>query len=272
MNNFGITLSDGTGYPNYTASLGESYDNIADGLWGIQQMYDAGKIPFVHIMFHPSRQPECTIQKIADGDYDHLIENYFMKYLSYTMAGGRVVFVYLPEMNGDWTIYGPTGHPTWTADPEAFKTAYRNFVEKGRSMGIEALWCWAPNNYGYGNLEDWYPGDEWVDIVGMSAYQWAGLYPGYEWKSVSKLLDPTVVEVRLFTKKPLVITQIASGLNDDRTPGFLDELVMYTKIENNIDGFIWFNIGEFALGTGTDWETQTAPLDSVPPEHWFFDC
>ena len=267
----GITLTGGTGYLAYDAALGESYDNIADGLWGVERMYNAGKIPFVHVMFHPSRQPECTIQKIAAGDYDHLVENYFMKYLSYTTAGGRVVFVYLPEMNGDWTIYGPEGHPTWDADPEAFKTAYRDFVNRGRGMGIDALWCWAPNNVGWGILSDWYPGDEWVDIVGMSAYQWAGLYPGYEWKTPAELLDPTVEEIRHITGKPLLITQIASGLNDSKTPQFLDELVTYTK-RDKIDGFIWFNIGEFALGAGTDWEAQTASLDSIPPEHWFFDC
>jgi len=268
VSNFsGITLSDGSGYELVRAALGESYDNIADGMWGVQNMYDEGKMPFVHVMFHPTRQPKATMERIALGYYDHLIEDYFMKVLSYVATGRKLVLVYLPEMNGNWTVYGQEE----PANPTFFIAAYRHFVETGRSMGLgpeNVKWCWAPNDKGWLTLEDWYPGDAWVDIVGMSAYNWGGLYPDGEWLSPRAILDPVVVEVSQFTKRPLVITQIASGLNDPRTPEWLDKLVTYAN-GPNIEGFIWFNIGEFALGQNTDWHGQTESLDHRRPDHWF---
>lgn len=269
MNYSGIALKTGTDYSQYVGTLGENYVNIADDVADAYHIWDSGKLPFIHVMFHPSRQPDATISRIAFGAYDHLIENWFMELLSYCATGRKAVIVYLPEMNGNWTVYGQE-EPVRTLD---FIAAYRYFVGKGRMMGLDSSmvqWCWAPNDKGWLSLSDWYPGDEWVDIVGMSAYQWGGIFHD-GWSTPAQLLDPTVSEVREFTNKPLLITQIGSGLNDSRSPKWLDQLVTYANTDA-IDGFIWFNIDVFGLGEGMDWNTQAVGLDPVRPDYWFFDC
>ncbi len=275
MNYAGITLADGSKYSDWNAGLGENYVNIADDTAGAAQMWDQGKLPFIHVMFHPTRQPGCTIEKIAAGDYDHLIENWLMKLLEYTATGRKAVVLYLPEMNGDWTVYGPEGHPTWGASPASFIKAYRDFVARGRAMGLDetkVLWAWGPNNVGWGSLKDWWPGSDVVNVIGGSCYNWGGLYPGYDWVSPTKLFDGYVDELRGFEMNlPIFITQMASGLNDSRTPAWLDEAVAYAN-GPKIEGFHWFSIGEFTYGPGPeDWNVRTATLDDTRPDDWFIE-
>lgn len=267
----GMTVPSG-GYDWWRGGLGENYYNVADGADSIViNQWDAGKLPVIHLMFHEARQPGCTIDKIAAGDYDDLLDAWLLSLKAYCDAGRKAVVVYLPEFNGDWTVYGPEGHPTWGANPAAFIWSFNWFVLRARDHGIDSSmvrFCWAPNNYGWGTLEDWWPAPELVDLIGGSAYNWGGLYPGYEWDTPAELFGNYVSEVRGFTDKPITITQTGAGLNDPRTPGWLDQAVDYTN-GGMIDGFIWFNIGEFTLGNGCDWNEQTASLDDGMPIDWF---
>jgi len=194
--------------------------------------------------------------------------------VAYCDEGRTAVVVYLPEFNGDWTVYGPEGHPTWGAEPADFKTAYRNFVQRGRAMGLgpdKVKWCWAPNNVGWGTLAEWWPGDDVVDVVGGSAYNWGGLYPGYEWQTPAELFGSYAAEVRAFTALPIIVTQTAAGLDDPQTPEWLDQAVQFcADPASPVGGFLWFNIGEFRFGPGADdYNARTAGMDSTRPDDWF---
>lgn len=265
----GIALKTGTDYGKYDGTLGENYVNAADDVADAYRIWDSGKLPFIHFMFHLNRQPGCSIYEIANGTYTDLTIHWFQSLVAYCNTGRKAVVVFCPEMNGNWV-------PAYATDDYstvAFIEAYRDFVALGTEMGLDASkvkWCWAPNNKGWENLRDWYPGDEWVDIVGMSAYNWGGIFHD-RWLTPAELLDPTVAEVRGFTENPLFVTQIASGLNDSRTPEWLDQLVAYAGT-GVIGGFVWFNIDMFELGAGTDWNAQVGSLDRVRPDYWFFDC
>jgi hypothetical protein len=221
-------------------------------------------------MFHKDRQPDATIQNIAAGDYDHLIEDWLMKLAAYCATGRTAVVVYLPEMNGNWTVYATDN---WS--PTDFIKAWQWFVIKARSMGLDKTmvkWCWAPNdpfNSGHGELVEWWPGATMVDQVGGSLYNWGGIFNDADWVLPADILDPYVRLVRTFTDKSIIATQIASGHNDSRTPAWLDHLVYYTDRYQNIEGFIWYNELMFELGWGCDWNEQTSTLNSDRPDHWF---
>jgi hypothetical protein len=97
----GITLPTGDDYRPYHAAFGENYVNVADDMADAYEMWDAGKLPIVHVMFHLERQPGCTIRKIAAGDYDTLLEGWLLKLKAYCDTGRKAIVAYLPEMNGN---------------------------------------------------------------------------------------------------------------------------------------------------------------------------
>ena len=265
----GIDLPNGQDYGPYRAALSENFVNIADGLGSAYAMFDAGTIPFIHVMYHPDRQPGCSIQRIADGDYDHLIEDWFLELLTYTATGRKAVVVYLPEMNSNWV-------PAYATDDYstvAFKKAWDQFVAKGKSMGLSSdkvLWCWAPNDTGIGDLSDWYPGTT-PDIIGASAYNWGGLFDGEPWEWPAELFDRYVTEVRGFSDKPIVITQTGAGYRDHQQREWVDRMVQYVNDYQNIEGAIYYNELWFRLGEDCDWNEQAAILNGQRPDHWFGD-
>lgn len=63
----------------------------------------------------------------------------------------------------------PDGRYPWArADAEGYKAAYRTFVTRCRAAAPRAAFVWSPK--GERNLADYYPGDTYVDAVGVSLF------------------------------------------------------------------------------------------------------
>src|SRR5690606_17176725 len=69
---------------------------------------------------------------------------------------------YASEMNGDWVKYH--------GDPELYREKFRlvSKVMKERAPNVAMVWC--PFSTPVGSIPDYYPGDEWVDWVGVNIY------------------------------------------------------------------------------------------------------
>lgn len=84
------------------------------------------------------------------------------------------------EFNGDWTVWSAIGRE------EAYIGAFRKFVEAFRSSGDRFVFEWCPNIGDYGmNPENAYPGDHYVDIIGMDFYydaRWNDPDPLVTWR------------------------------------------------------------------------------------------
>jgi endoglucanase len=61
------------------------------------------------------------------------------------------------------------GRFAWSGwEPEAFKAAYRKFVGECRAIAPNVAFMWSPK--GLPNLAEYYPGDDVVDLVGLSIF------------------------------------------------------------------------------------------------------
>ena len=249
----GIALPTGSSYSSHNVDLSALWVNVADGVGDAAAQWDQGKLPYLHMMFHPDRQPGCTMEKIYFGVYDAEIRAWLEKIKAYELTGRRAVIVPYPEMNGNWTCYGVDMDDP---QPGQFISAYNYIVWLGRQLGIESDWCWAPNNRGVGNLHHWWPNPEYVDVVGMSAYNMASL-TGAPWRSAAETIGPYVDEVKRFTQKPVVITQVGAPMGDDRTPGWLSDVVSLNR-HGVIDDYIWFGIDAWAYPDVADFNARIA--------------
>ena len=194
----------------------------------------------------------ASTDEISLGSYDANIAlwaTHVKQYLD--LGGGRTVIVApLQEMNHDGT--------PWGCDPGSYKSAYRKFVDTFRAMGMDETkvrWAFAPNNWtspGCGAIADYYPGDDYVDVIGISAYNW-GTCVGSRWESPSQIYGPALNELRSTVNafKPYVIAQTAAPRSSN-CGGDQDQWVSnafkYLSGDPNVVGLIWFNFDK-----ETDW-------------------
>lgn len=145
-------------------------------------------------LWSPLDKPVCwTIPLFADGG--SLSDAAAGKYQTYyeqaakILAGTRpsdsVIYVRTgEEFNGNWMPWSAAGHE------QEFVEAYRHFVEAFRSVSNRFRFEWNVNiRETRMNPVDAYPGDEYVDVIGMDFYyntKWNPRNPIMAWDQMVK--------------------------------------------------------------------------------------
>jgi mannan endo-1,4-beta-mannosidase len=187
------------------------------------------------------------VYDVLDGEYDEFIKDYAKTVSDFNHP---VLFRLGNEMNGDWCPY--SSYNT-SKDTLIFKEFYRYIYKIFEEAGADnVIWVWNPNGKSFPDFEwndavMYYPGDEYVDIVGLTAYNTGTYYPGENWTSFQELYDPLYSEaMRIYGKKPMMITEFASSsIGGDKNQWIKD---MFSRIESyeNIKVAIWWD--------GCDWD------------------
>lgn len=118
----------------------------------------------------------ATLAAAANGDYDDHYTNAAKQLAEFRPDDERIYIRTAWEFNGDWF--------PWTAHGKAadFVGAFRHFVNAFRAQSDRFVieWNVACGTNGMSNLEDAYPGDDYVDLIGMDFYwypQWSSTDP-----------------------------------------------------------------------------------------------
>jgi hypothetical protein len=176
----------------------------------LEALWQKGYVSFINI------NSTATAYAIASGQLDlylgHMAE-YYADWVG--LGGGRRAFLApLPEMNGvnadgrPWTSYG--------GDPYNFKLAYQHiqdiFAQKGVSRD-QVWWVFTPNGWSKTGheFEKYYPGDNVVDVVGFSMYNygWCQVALAFaRWENYDTLYDPYISRIHTMSpSKPIIIAQ-----------------------------------------------------------------
>ena len=106
-----------------------------------------------HIAFEPNRGP----QEVQDGPY-------LRRWRAARAAGCPIFLRWASEMNGHWTAY----HAPASLYIEKFRLIHRVMTRKPqRRDGVDFL---LPSSGGPMRFRAWYPGDAYVDWVGVNIY------------------------------------------------------------------------------------------------------
>lgn len=184
-----------------------------------------GAIPLVYWSpwdkpYDQDRPPDkFSLNAIVEGQWDTYIDSWAdqAKAFQYPffVAWGL-------EMNGTWFpwsgwYYGErnteAGHKVGA---ELYKQAYRHVVDRVRARGVKNIvWVFQTNNQSSPNepwnkMADYYPGDDYVDWLGMSAYGMQ--FPGGDWikpfDAFSKAYDELC---SLHPTKPMMMAEWGIG-------------------------------------------------------------
>ncbi len=227
-------------------------DGVA-GSWSntremLEEVWKGQATPFANLTI------PASAASIASGAWDAKI-NTWASHLEQFLAkgGGRsLVLAPLQEMNGDWTPYG--------CDPANFKLAYKRIVDILRGRGIDETkvrFAFAPNGWttpGCGSITDYYPGDSYVDLIGVSAYRWNGT------DTVYQVMGGVVDQLSSwFPTKPIVIAQTAAWPSSSKDQ-WIQDMFAWAASNPHVVAVIYFNFDKSSYPGETDWRIWIPPV------------
>jgi hypothetical protein len=166
---------------------------------------------------------------------------------------GKPIFIrWAWEMNGDWF---PWGGPKNGNNPDGYIAAWRHihdlFVAHGAS---NVAWVWSPNA---GSVPDeprnqinrYYPGDAFVDWVGISGYLGASEDPETLFGFINKTYGP---------RKPIMIGETgALEKGGSVKADWINELAAWIKEHPPIAALVWFDTDD-DHGDGKNWRIDSS--------------
>lgn len=105
---------------------------------------------------HIAMEPNDGLDVVQDDGYLRGVAD------ELASTGAKIICRFGSEMNGTWTVYNK--------DPKKFIEKFRLVTQvfRERAPNVAMLWC--PYATPVSNIMAYYPGDEWVDWVGVNMY------------------------------------------------------------------------------------------------------
>jgi Glycosyl hydrolase family 26 len=212
---------------------------------------ERGTIPFIRLMLrssdeNPTPDPRYTLDAILNGDFDSELIAWGQAAKAF---GTPLIAEWGTEMNGYWFAW----NASWNgkeSGAEKFRLAYRHIVETVRAQGANNItWVFHVNDSDdpeepWNALENYYPGDDVVDWLGVSVYSAQTPQDDY-WTDFTEQLDAVMPRLVALADKPVFVLEFGVTKNNllgDQAQ-WADEAL--TSLLRNrwsaIKGFSWWN-------------------------------
>jgi hypothetical protein len=150
------------------------------------------------------------------------------------------------EMNGYWTEWsGVRNNSAGAFDgPGKYVRAWRRIHDIfQRSGATNVSWVWAPNGESVPNthrnrIGAYYPGDAYVDWVGLSAYNWGSTRRWSHWESFARLVR--VVYSKYATRKPIMVAETGSVGRGAKKACWIAQVGLALRRYSTIKAVLWF--------------------------------
>jgi hypothetical protein len=188
---------------------------------------------------------------ILDGKFDEHFREYAKALKDF---GHPVLFRFDNEMNGDWCWYSATYAGK---DTNVYKAVWRRIHQLFDEVGVSnVLWVWNPNDRSFPNFK-WnqallyYPGDDVVDIIGLTGYNTGTYYPGETWRGFAEIYQPLYADYSAWFDKPFMIGEFGSNSIGGDKVAWVDTMFREIPQFNRIKVTIWWS--------GVDWDQAGRP-------------
>ncbi|WP_233600965.1 MULTISPECIES: glycoside hydrolase family 26 protein [Micromonospora] len=197
-----------------------------------------------------SNQPRYRLSRIARGDFDDHLLSWAAGIRS---LGYPVAIRFAHEMNGDWYPWCGAANGNRPGD---YVKAWRHVHDVFRDAGVtNVVWVWSANvrwSDSTPALAPLYPGDDYVDWIGMTGYYGSGAFSQYY--SFDAIFKRTVTEIRAFSHKPLVVTETGAAEVSGRKADWIRQAFRTLPGYPDIIGLIWFEVDK-----ERDWRIVSTP-------------
>ncbi len=182
---------------------------------------------------------DYSLSDIAAGVYD----DYIRRSAEQAAAWGHPLFIrFAHEMNGAWY---PWGRGSSGNSPALYKEAWRRIVRIFEASGATNVrWIWCPNENSSGRFafKQYYPGDRWVDWVGLDGFNWQQS-PG--WQSFDEIFAASYNSLVELTEKPVMIVETGSWETGGSKAAWVSDLLTRELPEyGHIRAFLWWSVDD----------------------------
>ena len=188
-----------------------------------------------------NRGNQDLMYDILDRQYDE----YFREYaLALKKFGHPVLFRLNNEMNGDWCWYSAMYAGK---DTEIYKAVWRHIHRLFDEAGVDnVLWVWNPHDVSLPDFKwnhplAYYPGDDVVDIVGITGYNTGTYFPGERWRSFRDIYKQIDVDYSDWFDKPFMITEFGSNSVGGDKVAWIDSMFREIPEYKRIKVAIWWS-------------------------------
>jgi beta-mannanase len=231
-------------------------DNAQELATAIQQTQTNQRIPLITLESWPwnwqDMQRSTLLQDIAAGKYNETIDRALRTIHQITPK--KVLLRWGHEME----IVGQ--YPWSVADAQAYIIAYRYLVARARQLGVDnIIWVWSPA--GNANAINYWPGEDVVDIVGISIYATPEWHPDHTQSlpSFDRLMQQKS-SVLYHWEKPILIAEVGVNASPQAQKQWLIQAIDQLKKYPNVIGWVYFN----------QIQPEIVPL-AIPRPNWKLD-
>ena len=276
-------------YDNHTTDSYESIVALEDSLgiqfplisfytaWGskkdqqfpalrIQTIYDLGSLPVLTWEpwlddFDPELFPvdpeaenknEGGLKAIAEGQFDAYIDKWAEDAKNMDIP---VIMRLGHEMNDPYRYpWGPQNNAA-----EEFIAAWQHVVNRFRDKGADnVLWMWSPHP-AYPPFDLYYPGEEYVDWIGISVLNYGTVAPWSQWWTFEEIIEKFYLAIEPY-EKPLMLTELGClEVGGNRATWFKDGLAPIHSQFPLVKGVVFFHSSDDNTTTykSLDWSFKT---------------
>ncbi|MGI9255244.1 MAG: glycoside hydrolase family 26 protein [Thermomicrobiales bacterium] len=203
---------------------------------------ERGAIPF--ITWEPwvpelgVNQPEYAPALIAAGAYDAYLRTWAEPMALY----GKPIYLRMfHEMNAEWYPWGAV--QPWNT-PEDLIAAWRHVwqvFQDAEAFNVRFVWC-PDAGVGKVALNKLYPGDDYVDWVGLDGYNWGLDQPDSEWRSFDDIFGVAYRALIRLSQRPVMIAETASvESGGDKAAWITEAFAALPQRYTRVKAFAWFN-------------------------------
>jgi mannan endo-1,4-beta-mannosidase len=272
--------------PNYSGYFQSWHDDFRPD--AVEEAWLHGQVPLLtwesqdQIGSVTNHVPKYSLPKIIDGKYDTYLHRYAK---AITKTGLPLIIRMDHEMNGTWYPWseynvhlGRSINGNHIGDyAKMWRHVHDIFQAEGANTYVS--WLWAPNRINTIPLQPdpkaFYPGDKYVDIIGMSGYSrpndpeasFAQTYGGVTGTNAAGHPYPdSLGKLRaVTTKKPILLAEIGASEDNGTKVAWINDLFNNLALPQNRDiiGFMWFNFSVTSTLDGqvntNDWRITSSP-------------
>jgi hypothetical protein len=201
-------------------------------------------------------------EDIANGRCDNYIRRFANALKS---RNERFLLRFAHEMNIE-------GNPWWRNDPNwpaLFVKTFRHVHDVLQSVGASNIeLVWSPNYasnppFDWNNIHNYYPGDQYVDWIGLSGYNW---WDGTNrWDTFTTLYDVVLDDLACHYAKPQIIAEIgtvADKYNPQRKPEWILDAYKQARDYPFLRAIVWFD--DFAIHNPNAEDFRVASTSTYP--------
>jgi mannan endo-1,4-beta-mannosidase len=245
----------------------------------LDAIWTRGGLPVVTwepMYYEGNRERMIPYERILNGSYDP----YIKAFAAEARAWGRpFIMRFAHEMNIERYHWGTEKEAYGPLSPRIYKRMYQYLFSLFRKAGAgNVLWAFCPNaesvpNTSYDPKASWnracnyYPGDSYVDLLGMDGYNWGTTQTveknGWKsrWQSFREIFSPIYQQLKdLSPGKPLFVFETASAGKGGEKGAWTREAIE-TARQWGLQGLVWFQVKkEIDWRINSEGDTSYLPL------------